>query len=225
MQLGITVKVVATGLGNQDPGGGGSCCTALDATGARPFFDVAMPGYLNKGTPPWGADLAKQQIAAHEYTHAWAWSLGGITYFSQPLGDWLNEGLAHYLSYEAFIDIGEMRASDVQDQELRFAIGSGQAARCLAVLETSNQIAMGAGLWPGDIGYVAVKALVAGSPFGVLSLRVVNQDMGVTPETRGPSDPRLFDQAFQHAFGVSRRDFYTNFPAYLASLGGPGSCR
>ena len=77
VQLGITVKVVATGMGNPDRWADGACCTGLDETGARPFFDVRHPGWLNRGSPPWGVDIEKQKIAAHEYVHGWEWSLGG----------------------------------------------------------------------------------------------------------------------------------------------------
>lgn len=215
-QLRITVKVVATGLGNQDRGGGGACCTALDPSGARPFFDVRHP-HWDISRPPgiatWSIQSNKEKTAAHEYAHAWAWSLGGITNFSQPLGDWLNEGLAEYLAYAAMTRTGQMRAADVDAFMLSSAIVTGQAARCLASLENSNNA--GAGLWPGHIGFVAVKALVARSPNGVLSLRVVNQEVGLG---------RTFDQAFERAFGISKREFYETFPAYVASLGGPRTC-
>ena len=48
VKRGITVKVVATGMGNQERGGGGACCTGLDDSGARPFFDVRHPHWLNQ---------------------------------------------------------------------------------------------------------------------------------------------------------------------------------
>lgn len=215
-QLRITVKVVATGLGNQDLGGGGSCCTGLDPSGARPFFDVRHPHWdirQRPGISTWSIQANKEKTAAHEYAHGWAWSLGGLTQFSQPLGDWLNEGLAEYLAYAAMIRTGEMRAADVDAFMLSSAVVTGQAARCLASLENSNN--SGAGLWPGHIGFVAVKALVARSPNGVLSLRILNQEIGMG---------RTFDQAFERAFGTSKREFYDAFPAYVASLGGPRTC-
>jgi hypothetical protein len=210
-QLRITVKVVATGLGNQEPGGGGACCTGLDQTGARPFFDVANPGWLNRGVERWSVAASKQQIAAHEYAHGWAWSLGGLTWYTHPLGDWLNEGLAEYIGYGAFIRTGEMRAADVRAKHLRNALSDGSARRCLSFLESSNMA--GRGLWPGHIGYLAVDTLVARSQNGILSLRIVNQEA-----TRG------LDAAMQQAFGITKQDFYNTFPAYLASLGGPRSC-
>ena len=211
IQLGITVKVVATGMGNQERGGGGSCCTGLDESGdARPFFDVRHPHWLNHQFPRWSGsfDLSKQKTAAHEYVHAWAWSLGALSIHSS-LGDWLNEGLAEYLGYEPFIRRGEMRRSDVHAHMLSSAIHTGQASRCLGWLEQSFDF----DLWPGHIGYIAVEKLVAESPNGIRSLRIVNQQAR-----------RGLDTAFERAFGTSKREFYDTFPDYLRSIGGPTSC-
>lgn len=193
IQSRITVKVVATGLGNQERGGGGACCTGLDESGARPFFDVKHPNF-DISSPPgiahWSVSANKEKTAAHEYTHGWAWSLGGITIHSQPLGDWLNGGLAEYIAYSTMISLGKMQMTDVDAFMLSSAIYTGEAARCLSFLENSNM--SGAGLWPGHTGYLAVKALVTNSTNGILSIRIVNQDIGVG---------MTFDQAFQHAFG------------------------
>jgi hypothetical protein len=214
-QLGITVKVVATGLGNQEPGGGGACCTGLDESGARPFFDVRNPGWniTARANGPWTITAEHEKTAAHEYTHGWAWSLGGITLHSKPLGDWLNEGIAEYVAYATLVSVGKMRASDADAFELSSAIYSGEASKCLAALENSNM--SGTGLWPGHIGQVAVKALVNRSPNGVLSIRIVNENIGRR---------MTFEQAFENAFGIGKQDFYSSFPDYVASLGGPRSC-
>ena len=204
VQPEITVKVVATGMGNQERGGKGACCTGLDESGARPFFDVRHPHWLNK-YHLWSADLQNKTVAAHEYTHAWAWSLGGLTIHWQPLGDWLNEGLAEYIALEPFIRSGEMRRSDVRV----FMRGPAdrEALPCLETLESSPD------LWPGNVGYIAVEKLIAESPNGILSLRIVNQQAR-----------HGFDWAFERAFGISRREFYDAFPDYLRSIGGPPSC-
>ena len=215
-QMGITVKIVAAGSGNQEPGGGGSCCTALAPSGARFFFDVRHPNWdLSRppGNATWTVQANKEKTAAHEYVHAWQWSLGGLTPTSQPLGDWLNEGLAEYVAYSTMIRAGSMREADVDAFVLSSAIATGQAGRCLSALESSNL--SGAGLWPGHIGSIAVKRLVTQSPNGIRSLRIVNAEIGAG---------RTLDQAFQQAFGTSKQQFYDSFPAYLASLGGPGSC-
>ena len=205
VQLGITVKVVATGMGN--PNAGGACCTAGRA---GLFFDVRHPHWLNQ-FPRWNGsfDLSRQKIAAHEYVHAWVRSLAGD---ESSLGDWLNEGLAEYLGYEPFIRRRAMPRSDVHAHMLSAAIGSGQASRCLEHLESSN---MRDGLWPGHIGYIAVEKLVAESPDGILSLRVVSEEVG----SGG------LDAAFERAFGIGKRAFYDAFPDYLRSIGGPSSCR
>ena len=201
VQRGITVRVVATGLGDQEFGGGGSCCTFHDQTGARLFFDVRHPGWLAQ------VEFQKRKIAAHEYIHAWAWSLGGLRRNSQPLGDWLDEGIAEYIAYETFIRSGEIRRSYAHGFVLNGAMHTGQASRCLVTMETSN-------IWPGHIGYIAVEKLVTKSPNSIVSLRIVNQLARQGPDT-----------AFERAFGMSKREFYDTFPDYLRRIGGPPSCR
>ena len=77
VKRGITVKVVATGMGNQDRWGGGACCTGLNEYGTlpRPFFDVRHPNWLwlNQYRPASdglaSGDLQKKKISAHEYAH------------------------------------------------------------------------------------------------------------------------------------------------------------
>ena len=218
LQLGITVRVVATGLGNPSPNAGGACCTALDDSGAaRPFFDVKHRDWdisRPPGIATWSIQANKEKTAAHEYTHDWAWSLGGLT-FQPPRRtvDWFSEGLAEYIAYSTMIRLGQMQAANVDAFMLSSAIVTGQAARCLAFLENSNM--SGAGLWPGHIGFLAVKALVASNSRGTLSVRVLNQDIGAG---------MTFDQAFEHAFGLPKSEFYRQFPDYLGSIGGPRSC-
>lgn len=205
VQQSITVKIVATGLGNQDPGGGGACCTALDETGARPFFDVFHPHWINEPPYPYNLTIHHLSTAAHEYSHGWQWSLGCITIHCQPLGDWLNEGIAGYVGADALIRNGTLTAGDVRDFQLSSAIYTGEANVPLESLEQAN------GLWPGHIGYLAVERLVtyyAGTP---LSLRTLCQKVG-----QGES----VDQAFQEVFGISKDEFYQAFPAYIGQLTG-----
>lgn len=210
-QMGISVKIVASGAGN--PEAGGSCCGALTASGARLFFDVQHPALSRSpGGAAWSAEANKEKAAAHEYVHAWAWSLGGLSQTARPLGDWLNEGLAEYIAYASMIRAGAMNAADIDRFALANAISTGVAGRCLSALESS---ASSGGASTAQIGYVAVKKLVSESANGILSLRSVNQAIG-----SGASA----DQAFQQAFGTSRQQFYNSFPAYLSSLGGPASC-
>lgn len=151
----VTVKVVATGLGNQSPGGGGACCTSQDTAGmGRPFFDVKHPNWdISKppGIATWSIFANKEKTAAHEYVHVWAWSLGGLPYSSERLGDWLTEGLAEYLAYSTMVRLGQMRAEDVDAFMLSSAVITGEAAQCLSSLEQDTTI------WPGHSGYLAVR--------------------------------------------------------------------
>lgn len=202
----ITVKIVATGLGNQEPGGGGACCTALNESGARPFFDVLHSHWINGPPDPYPLTNHHLVTAAHEYTHAWQWSLGCLTIHNQPLGDWLNEGIAHYVSHDSLIRNGYMTTDAVRTFQLNSAIYAGEADVPLESLEGP-----GSPLWPGHIGYLAVEKLVSGSSLGPLSVRRVCEQI-----RNGLS----VNQAFENAFGVTKSNFYATFPAYIDSLRG-----
>lgn len=213
----ITVKVVATGQGDQQQGGEGSCCTAFDDQGARPFFDVRHPG------SPWTQDplsdrSGAHRTAAHEYAHGWQNSLGCITKFGQLLPGWMNEGIAEYVGYRAVIRAREATAEIARSSELSAAVYTGEAARGLETLEVPGSYS----IWVGHIGYLAVELLASNSPLGPLSVRGVCE---AAAAARGFESPTPFDatdsavdDAFRRAFGMDRKELYRRFPAYLESL-------
>ncbi|MGH2396286.1 MAG: hypothetical protein ACRDF5_04120 [bacterium] len=213
----ITVKIVATGKGNQDPGGGGACCTGLDTNGlARLFIDVKHPHYdVARPAGPWSVRANKQKSAAHEYTHAWQNWLGclGKRYASEwtRFEGWLVEGVAEYVAYGSLIRVGAMRTEDVGRSQLTAAISSGQMGAGLRGLEYLKQTYV---IWPGNLGYLAVEMLVRNAPAGPISLRrhclEVRSQGGV-------------DQAFVRAFGTSKAAFYQSFAAYVNELAKPST--
>lgn len=206
IQSDITVKIVATGNGNQEPGGGGSCCTGLAESGARPFFDVLHPHWVDTPPPPYTLPLHHQTTAAHEYAHGWQWYLGCLDIHSQPLGDWMNEGIAHYIGHASFLRNGLMSADEVRDFQLSSAIFTGEADVPLESLEMSQ------GLWPGHVGYLAIEFLVLESSSGPMAIRTICEDVG-----NGVS----VDQAFADAFGMTKAYFYeTAWPQYFDDLKG-----
>ena len=206
VQATITVKIVATGEGNQEPGGGGSCCTGLAESGARPFFDVLHPHWVGTLPPPYTLPLHHQTTAAHEYAHGWQWYLGCLDIHSQPLGDWMNEGIAHYVGHASFIRNGILSADEVRDFQLSSAIFTGEADVPLESLEMSQ------GLWPGHVGYLAIEFLVSESLSGQMAIRTLCEDVG-----NGIS----VDQAFADVFGMTKAYFYeTAWPQYFDDLKG-----
>ncbi|MDP2389035.1 MAG: hypothetical protein Q8N52_01810, partial [Acidobacteriota bacterium] len=139
-------------------------------------------------------------------------ALGGLSRTSRErLVDWLTEGMAEYIAYSTMIRLGEMRSADVDAFMLSSAVVTGQAASCLVTLEGSSS-----SLWPGHIGFFAVKTLIDRSPHGLRSLRMVSEALGARA---------TFEQAFEQAFGLTKQAFYDLFPAHVAGLGGPSSCR
>jgi hypothetical protein len=204
VQATITVKIVATGEGNQEPGGGGSCCTGLAESGARPFFDVFHPNWAVTPPLPYTLTLHHQTTAAHEYAHGWQWYLGCLDIHSQPLGDWMNEGIAHYIGHAPFVRNGIMSADEVRDFQLSSAIFTGEADVPLESLEMSQ------GLWPGHVGYLAIEFLAAESLSGPMSIRTICEDVG-----NGIS----VDQAFYDVFGMTKEYFYeTAWPQYFEDI-------
>jgi hypothetical protein len=193
----MTVKLVATGNGNQEPGGGGSCCTGLsdgDPNG-RPFFDVFHEHWdrAQSPSPYWTLQVDKWRTAAHEYTHAWQNSLGCLYKNNQPLGDWLNEGIADYVGHHALVSAGIMNSSLISEDIKGKAKNAGQTDIPLQTFESDPPT------WPGHIGYLAVDWLVNQSPVGIQSLANI-----CTLVASGNSG----DDAFEQAFGIAKADFY-----------------
>ena len=190
----MTVKVVAIGSGNQEQGGAGACCTAFsrENLNGRLFFDVLHPQWDRKYSPSnfWSSDEDLTRTAAHEYAHIWQSDLGCISLFFQPLGDWLNEGIAEYIAHQA---LSLASSTTVRQWMISTAMYVGSADIPLDELEINSAV------WPGHIGYLAVEWLVDQAPGGLQSLVDVCTKVG-----SGSSA----DEAFEQAFGIYKADFY-----------------
>ena len=217
----IGVKIVATGLGNQEPGGGGSCCTAFRDAGfprseMRLFFDVAHPGWKSQN---WNRRL---WTSIHEYTHVWQHHLGCISQFHQPLGNWLNEGIAQYLAFETMTETGELESNrqEIVNLLLSFAQNSRELSRPL------RDLAGGAiadiGIWPGNVGFLALNRVVPAAPGGIMSLRTICEEAAASiTDPRASGTGMFYPEAFETAFGVSLEDFYADFEEYRKELNSP----
>ena len=193
------VKMVATGDGNQERGGGGSCCTALAESTpyGRIFIDVLHPDWLGESPLGWIND--RTHTAAHEYAHVWQNYLGCLTISYQPLGFWLNEGIASYVGYQAQIDAGMLSRAQVHQFMYNSALFTGQLNYSLQSLASNF-----APVWPGHVGYLAVSNLISNSPNGYQSVRLICSRV---------ASGQSFDQAFQSSFGLSPDAFYNQFTA------------
>ncbi len=197
LRKSIVVKIVATGLGNQEPGGGGSCCTAFSGGQPRLFFDVLHSDWLSSGN-------RQQHGAAHEYIHVWQASLGCISHFDQRMGAWLNEGMAEIVSFEAQIHSGTLQRGEVDEFTRSWGFESGQ----LDVPLRSFQ-AVTSPIWPGQAGHLALEQLVALAPSGKHSLRLICENVAL-----GQSVPT----AFENAFCIGREEFYQQYQPPLPEL-------
>jgi hypothetical protein len=200
----ITVKIEATGLGNQEEGGGGGVATALAVSGIRPYFDVAHEQWnQNSEGRGWTTKSDSMKSVAHEYAHAWQSWLGAMTIHSQPLGNWINEGIGEYLGYAAMVDAGKMSWRKVMPFVLGGAVGA-ETDRQLKDFGTSRSP-----VWAGHVGMLAIDWLVAESPNGLQSLEIIAKQVAA-----GKSQAA----AFKTAFNIELADFYTQFEAWRAII-------
>ncbi len=202
----ITVKIVATGRGNEEPGGEGACCTAfsISSTGdliVRPFFDVAHNDWV-VGNP---TTLDRSKIAIHEYAHGWHQAIDGRGRpFREPPIRWLQEGGAEYIAYEALIWRGDMSRATARARNRQHADNTGVLNRPLQDFEGNVP-----GIWPGHVGYIAVDMLIHQyAPQGLLSLRRLCEAIASGQTER---------EAFETAFGIPLADFYAEFEVWRQS--------
>ncbi|HRJ75025.1 MAG TPA: hypothetical protein PLX90_03460 [Anaerolineales bacterium] len=208
IQPSIRIKIVASGKGNPDPGAGGACCTALDKNGSQIFIDVLHPEWIvnvHQPTMMWLAEKNALIIPAHEYVHAWQFSLGCLRINHQPLGDWMNEGIAHYLAHQMIIKNGILKQNIIEKSMIQGASFTGEIN-----VPLKDLFASGSKIWPGHIGYFAVKNLVENSSTGVLSLKNLCEDVASGVD---------FEQAFKQNFGLELEDFYTKFETFRTNSG------
>ncbi|MCE9644612.1 MAG: hypothetical protein K8S20_01330 [Chloroflexi bacterium] len=186
------VKIVATGNGND-----GSCCTGLAESGPRPFFDVKHSSWNIGSSSYWDNTDNHVNAGAHEYVHAWQSSLGCLTIHDQPLGNWLNEGIAQYISINSLKQGGYVTENDYR-QLISVAL-AGTSTDKLASYERGSSGRL------DDIALLATIKLVSLAPSGELSLRNVCENI---------SSGKSVDQSFKEAFGISKNDFYKLFTGY-----------
>ncbi len=205
------VKVDATGRGNTEPMSDGANATALsqyNSRAPRPYFDV--------GHAQWGQDTSgrgwtrrteKLKTVIHEYVHGWhiVWLTHGNTR-QQPLGSWLNEGIAEYVAYNALIAAGQMRKGDVDGFMASAAKNDGELNNSLSVYWGAIRDAPA---WPGHVAYLAVDWLVSEAPDKQMSLT----KLGTEIARHQPPE-----QAFATAFNIDLNDFYAQFDVYREAL-------
>ncbi len=197
---GLTVKIEATGKGNQGLGGGGGAATGLDESGPRPYFDVAHVEWAqNTEGRGWTRESDQLKTVVHEYTHGWQAWLGVLDMHSQPLGNWMNEGIAEYVAYNAIIAAGKMSKRNAD----RFMLNASSGEETASPLKAFGSSQTSA--WPGHVGYVAIDWLVSESPNGPMSLRILATEV---------AGGRSVKQAFAKAFNIELDDFYEQFEVW-----------
>lgn len=202
----MTVKIVATGKGNQERGGGGGVATAFaeGESAPRPFFDVAHVQWSQTtGGRGWTTRTDNLKAVTHEYTHGWQMVLGAIDIHEQPLGNWMNEGLAEYVAYSAMADAGLLDWSDAQRFMLRGARGA-ETDHPLGDYGTTNSPA-----WAGHVGFVALDWLITDTGVGIQAIKTLADEVAAGRSQR---------KAFANTFGLELSDFYQQFEAYRALI-------
>ena len=157
----ITVKIVATGMGDEEQGG--TCCSAFagstnGVSTMRRFFDIAHPDTSGIDNTTW------ERQAGKLYTSIWQHHVGCN---SRPLPAWLKDGLRDFIRYRTAIKSGDLRRLDVMEPVHRGVRITGQLDRPLRDFAERGEIRL------GDIGYLALDRLVASAPGGIMSLRTL----------------------------------------------------
>lgn len=207
----ITVKVIATGLGDTSPSNLGNGCTGLDVNNmARPFFDVRNSCWDQGQGGRIGPENHRLHTAAHEYAHGWQNRTGCLGSLSAgapytQLEGWITEGAGEFVAYRALSPF-RLDAETVRKFMLFSAVYSMESADSLRSYEYLGQAYA---TWPGHIGFLALEYLTDLAPSGVLSLRTHCEAIA-----RGTDR----DAAFLTAFGVSKASFYATFPSHIAAL-------
>lgn len=206
-QARVIVKIEATGKGNQEPGGGGGVATALsvnDPSVPRLYFDVAHDQWdQNSQGRGWTTRTDDLKSVIHEYAHGWQNWLGALTIHSQPMGNWMNEGLAEFVAYSALADAGKLSKADAD----RFVLNGARGAETAEPLERFGTTHSPA--WAGHVGYLAIDWLVDESPNEMLSLRIIASEINAG---------RTLEQAFATAFNIELDSFYAQFEAWRAII-------
>lgn len=201
----VTVKLEATGKGNQEPGAGGGNATGLSPINdllPRPYFDVAHRDWFQQTNGRGWTQRAEQlKMVVHEYVHGWELWYGHASQYEQPLGNWISEGLAEYVAFNAIIERGKMTKRDVDRFEMNGASDHKQETRYPLKELGSSQTPV----WPGHIGYLAMDWLVSESPNGRASIRVLQDELVRTNSVK---------QAFKAAFAIEMYDFYDQFEVW-----------
>ena len=191
----FVTKVVSTGNGNTERGGGGSCCTSQsrqNPNGPRLFFDVAHRHWTRGGG-------RKQRAVAHEYTHG-IQSIAGVKLPSVALmSDWMAEGMAEFYAYEITGRRGSASSSQATGDALGWAIDNGAINYSLKNLEPR-----GGHPHAGGMGHLALVGLVENSPNG----RAAPLIYTFTLKSKGRA------RAFEEAFGITIDAFYQRFETW-----------
>lgn len=207
-QKKLKIKLVATGLGDPDPAGSGSCCN-FSSDGTRIFFDTKHIHWTRIGQAFRPFKFVNEEhikTMSHEYVHAWQSSLGCLSNQYQPFGFWMSEGIAEYTAYQPLIQHGIIDKDVVKRFMLSSAEFTGESYDPLQSFEPTNRKVW---IWPGHIGYIAIDYLISETKVEPIALRFIcEQTMpGMSAE-----------RAFKNVFGISKQDFYLKFADYIKTL-------
>lgn len=203
----VIVKVEATGKGNQERGAGNGVATGLSSQNdllPRPYFDVANKDWnQNAKSRGWTTATDNIKTVVHEYTHGWQAYLGVMSMYQQPLGNWMNEGIAEYIAYNAMVDADRMSLKSAN----AFVASAARGPELDNPLEAFGTTESPA--WAGHVGYLAIDWLVAESPNGRRSIRIIADELKAGKSVA---------KTFRSAFGLELTSFYEQFEPYREAL-------
>jgi hypothetical protein len=167
---------------------------SAETVGARIIVVTTPEGW--PATPAWRL----QQVAAHEYVHAWQAQVVGTSFDRSPV--WLLEGMADWIALHALIQAGTVSSTDAYATQL---MPTGPLVPPLQDLETPR--GWSSTLQPYSLAYQAVDRLISNMDPSLLRTYLIDLSTGVS-----------WQSAFSQSFGVQPADFYRSFDALQAAL-------
>ena len=204
----ITMKIVATGKGDQESSSG-SCCVVHKRSGKQAvqiFLDVAHPHWVDRNLTLFKSTAENhQKIVIHELVHAFQYQTSRNADYHRKAAAWITEGIAEYIAYDAMIRDGKLGRKAVEQTLLGRAVGSNQMSAPLKAYHDYKRA------WPGHVGALVIAGLLKHTGKGPASLAEYTRLIG-----KG----RSHDKALRTVYGISAEELYSNVEAWRQRVDG-----
>lgn len=193
-----------------------SCCQGLTRGKSGfyepgPSFYTLHPNWVSRNPLfPGSIFLEHKKHSTHEYTHSWQSAIGcaGGKY-GNPLGNWLTEGMAEYITWNALVQSGEL----THKQVIKFHVDSALSQAGQPDFQSWENNENLFDWWAYNYAYLAVEKLVSDNGGPMILRRLCEETARIAPETN-IRDYKNLSIAMQN-LGIDKEIFYSELPAYF----------